>query len=310
MAADCFIMEHRKKPLKNKWKTKEEQYNMLVSGKEILSHANKNGYAVGGFNVSNMEVLQGVIAAAEQEKAPVIIQTSQGAIKYAGIDFIAKLVRLAGKKTSVPIALHLDHGTDYSIIMSCIAHGWTSIMIDGSHHDLQGNIAVTKEIVKMCHAVGISVEAELGRLSGVEDNISVSDKDAIYTNPQEAKQFVEGTDVDSLAIAIGTAHGKYKGVPKLDFDRLVEIKKLLPMPIVLHGASGIPENDIKKAVSLGVNKINIDTDLRQAYADGMNEIFKTKPEEYDTRTICGNGRAYVTDKTVEKIRMFGSSGKA
>jgi len=283
---------------------------VLVSAKEILDHANKNGYGVGGFNVSNMEVLQGVIAAAEQEKAPVMIQTSQGAIKYAGIDYISMMVRLAAKKTFVPVALHLDHGTDYSVIMSCIRNGWTSIMIDGSHHELDGNIALTAEVVKMCHAVGISVEAELGRLSGIEDQISVSEKDALYTNPAEAKRFVEETGVDSLAIAIGTAHGKYKGVPKLDFERLLEIKRLLPMPIVLHGASGIEEGDIKKAVSLGVNKVNIDTDLRQAYADGMQDAFKKDPAVYDTRTICGAGRDRVMDKTVEKIRMFGSSGKA
>lgn len=283
---------------------------MLVSAKEILDHANKNNYAVGGFNISNMEVLQAVIAAAEQEKAPVLIQASQGALKYAGIDYLAAMVHLAARKTFVPVALHLDHGTDYNLIMGCITGGWTSIMIDGSHHDLAGNIAVTKEIVKMCHAAGISVEAELGRLSGIEDNISVSEKDALYTNPAEAKEFVEATQVDSLAIAIGTAHGKYNGVPQLDFDRLAEIKKLLNMPIVLHGASGIPEADIKKAVSLGVNKINIDTDLRQAFADGIAGVWKEKPTEYDTRALCGAGHKMVVAVTTAKIRMFGSGGKA
>jgi len=162
----------------------------------------------------------------------------------------------------------------------------------------------------MCHAVNISVEAELGRLSGVEDNISVSDKDAMYTNPAEARQFVEETGVDSLAIAIGTAHGKYKGEPKLDFDRLDELKKLLAMPLVLHGASGVPEDSIRRAVSLGINKINIDTDLRQAYADGISGVFAKKPEEYDTRSLCGAGRKLVQEVCAGKIRMFGSSGKA
>lgn len=283
---------------------------MLVSAKQILDHAHKNGYAVGGFNVSNMEVLQAVIAAAEQERAPVLIQTSQGAIKYAGADYLAAMVHLAARKATVPVALHLDHGTDFAVIMTCIASGWTSIMIDGSHHDLAGNIAVTQEIVKMCKPVGVSVEAELGRLSGVEDNISVSDKDALYTNPAEAKEFVDATGVDSLAIAIGTAHGKYKGVPKLDFERLETIKKLIDMPIVLHGASGIAEGDIRKAVSLGVNKINIDTDLRQAFADGIADVWKAKPSEYDTRALCGGGRKAVMEATVAKIRMFGSNAKA
>lgn len=289
---------------------KREEIIMLVSAKEILDHAHQNGYAVGGFNISNMEVLQGVIAAAEQEKSPVLIQASQGALKYAGIDFLASLVHLAARKTCVPVALHMDHGTDYNLIMGCIAGGFTSIMVDGSHHDLAQNIAVTQEVVKMCHAVGISVEAELGRLSGVEDDISVSDKDSKYTNPAEAKQFVDETKVDSLAIAIGSAHGKYKGVPKLDFDRLSEIKKLLNMPLVLHGASGIPEDSIRKAVSLGINKINIDTDLRQAFADGISGVFAAKPSEYDTRALCGSGRKEVTAATIAKIRMFGSSGKA
>ena len=283
---------------------------MLVTSREIMEHANRHGYAVGGFNVSNMEVLKGVIAAAEQEKSPVLIQVSQGALKYAGTEYLSTMVHLAARKASVPVALHMDHGTDYDLIMGCIVNGWTSIMVDGSHHDLDGNIAVTKEIVKMCHAVGISVEAELGRLSGVEDNISVSDKDAMYTNPEEAKRFVEETGVDMLAIAIGSAHGKYKGVPKLDFERLTEIKKILNMPLVLHGASGIPEESIRKAVSLGINKINIDTDLRQAFADGVNETLKNKPSEYDTRALCGAGRSKVMAATVEKIRIFGSAGKA
>lgn len=283
---------------------------MLVTSKEILDHANAHKYAVGGFNIVNLEILQGIINAAEKEKSPVMIQVSQGAIKYAGIDFLAKIVKVAAKNASVPVALHLDHGTDFDIIVGCIKNGWTSIMIDGSHHDLKGNIDATNEIVKLCHAVGISVEAELGRLSGIEDNISVSERDAFYTDPKEAKEFVEATNVDSLAIAIGTAHGKYKGIPKLDFERLTEIKNILGIPIVLHGASGIPEEDIKKAVSLGVNKINIDTDLRIAYTDVMRSIMTAKPEEFDVRKICGPARDAVTDVVTQKIRMFGSGGKA
>ncbi|WRS26755.1 class II fructose-1,6-bisphosphate aldolase [Oscillospiraceae bacterium MB08-C2-2] len=278
---------------------------MLVTGKEILDLANQKGYAVGAFNVSNMEILQAVVAAAEEQNAPVILQTSQGAIKYAGLKFLSQMVRFAAREASVPIALHLDHGSDLDIVVKCIANGWTSVMIDGSHYSLEENIAVTKEVVRIAHSAGVSVEAELGRLSGVEEHVSVSEKDAMYTNPQEAKRFVDETGVDSLAIAIGTAHGKYKGVPKLDFDRLVEIKKLLNMPIVLHGSSGIPEGDIRKAVSLGVNKINIDTDLRQAFADGVNDVIKAKPDEYDTRKLCGTGRDYVAKVVSGKIQTYG-----
>ncbi len=283
---------------------------MLVTGKEILQDAYKNGYAVGAFNINNMEILQAVIAAAEELRSPVMIQTSEGAIKYAGIDYLSAMVHLAARKASVPVALHLDHGTTYSTIISCIANGWTSVMIDGSHHPLAENIAATAEIVKVAHACGVSVEAELGRLSGVEDNISVSERDAIYTNPQEAKQFAEETGVDSLAIAIGTAHGKYKGEPKLDFDRITRIKELISIPIVLHGASGVPEESIKRAISLGINKINIDTDVRQAFTDGIKGVFESKPEEFDPRKICGPARDAMKKVVMDKMTMFGSVGRA
>ena len=283
---------------------------MLVTNREILEAARKGGYAVGAFNVNNMEILQAIIAAAEQERSPVIIQTSEGAIKYAGMDYLSAMVHLAANKATVPVSLHLDHGTTYQTIIGCIASGWTSVMIDGSHLPLQENIAATQEIVKIAHAAGVSVEAELGRLSGVEDNISVEEKDSIYTNPQEAVTFAEQTQVDALAIAIGTAHGKYKGVPKLDFDRLRTIKGLLQVPIVLHGASGVPEADIRRSVELGVNKINIDTDVRQAFTDGLHEVFAAKPEEFDPRKICGPARDKMKAVVVGKMRMFGSCGKA
>ncbi len=283
---------------------------MLVTGKEILDHAHKNGYAVGAFNVNNMEIVQAIIAAAEQEKSPVILQTSEGAIKYAGADYLSAMVTLAARKASVPVALHLDHGTSFNTIMTCIRNGWTSVMIDGSHHPLEENIKVTADVVRIAHAAGVSVEAELGRLSGVEDNISVEEKDAIFTNPDEAVVFVKETGVDYLAIAIGTAHGKYSGVPKLDFDRLTEIKKRLDMPIVLHGASGIGEEDLKKSVRLGINKINIDTDIRQAFADAVRDVIVNKPEEFDPRKICGPAREAMKAVVVEKMRIFGCAGKA
>lgn len=282
---------------------------MLVTGKEILDKAHKENYAVGAFNVNNMEILQSVIMAAEEVQSPVIIQTSEGAIKYAGIDYLSAMVRLAAEKASVPVALHLDHGTTYETLISCIRHGWTSIMFDGSHLPLAENIAQTKEIVKIAHACGVSVEAELGRLGGIEDNISVDEKDARLTSPDEAVEFVNGTGVDYLAIAIGTAHGKYKGEPKLDFERLQTIKGLLSMPLVLHGASGVPEDSIVKATKLGINKINIDTDVRVAFTEGVKSVVTTS-DIFDPRKICGPARDNMAKVVKAKMNMFGCAGKA
>jgi fructose-bisphosphate aldolase class II len=256
-----------------------------------------------------MEILQSVIDAAEETQSPVIIQTSEGAIKYAGMDYLAAMVHLAAKKASVPVALHLDHGTTYETLISCIRNGWTSIMFDGSHFPLAENIEKTKEIVKICHACGVSVEAELGRLGGIEDNISVDEREARLTSPKEAVEFVEGTGVDYLAIAIGTAHGKYKGEPKLDFERLQTIKGLVDIPIVLHGASGVPEESIIKATKLGVNKINIDTDIRVAFTEGVKSVVTTS-DIYDPRKICGPAKKNMTEVVKQKMIMFGSAGKA
>ncbi|MBE5040104.1 class II fructose-1,6-bisphosphate aldolase [Ructibacterium gallinarum] len=283
---------------------------MLVTGKEILDHAHKNGYAVGAFNVVNMEMLQAVVNAAEEEKSPVFVQTTEGALSYAGIGYLSAMIRYAAEQVKVPVAFHLDHGGSFEVAMKCIRNGWTSVMIDGSHHPLEGNIEVTRRVVDAAHACGVSVEAELGRLGGVEDNISVDEKDAMYTDPEEAKKFVAETEVDYLAIAIGTAHGKYKGIPKLDFDRLATIKNDLKMPIVLHGASGVDEESIKKAIALGVNKINIDTELRCAYTDKNREIFAQQPDLFDLRKYIGPARENVKAKVIEKIRLFGSNGKA
>lgn len=283
---------------------------MLVTGKQILDDAHKNGYAVGAFNVVNMEMLQAVVTAAEEEKSPVFVQTTEGALSYAGYEYLSAMVTYAANSVSVPVAFHLDHGGSYKTVMNCLRNGWSSVMIDGSHLSLEDNIALTAKVVESAHDVGVSVEAELGRLGGIEDNIKVDEKDAMYTDPEEAKKFVAETGVDYLAIAIGTAHGKYKGVPKLDFDRLDTIKKDLNMPIVLHGASGVSDESIKKAVSLGINKINIDTELRCAYTDKVREIFAADPELFDLRKYIGPARENVKAKVIEKIRLFGSNGKA
>ncbi|TCO76935.1 class II fructose-1,6-bisphosphate aldolase [Marinisporobacter balticus] len=283
---------------------------MLVTGKAILHHAHENEYAVGAFNVNNMEQVQAIIEAAEETKSPVIIQASQGGLQYAGVEYIAQMAKVAAEKASVPVAIHLDHGTDFKQIMLCIRNGFTSVMIDGSHYELEENIRKTKQIVEMAHAVGVSVEAELGKIGGTEDDISVDEKDATYTDPDEAEKFVAETGIDSLAIAVGTAHGPYKGEPKLDFDRIKIIKERLNMPIVLHGSSGVPEESIKKAVSLGINKINIDTDIRMVFHKAVKEFIASNPDTYDPRKIVGPARKAMKEVIAEKMNMFGSSDKA
>jgi fructose-bisphosphate aldolase class II len=263
----------------------------------------------------------------------VIIATSTSAIEYCGIAVLSSVVRQMATQAKIPVSLHLDHGTDFNLIVNCLRNGWTSIMIDGSHAPLEGNIAVTREIVKMSHAVGVSVEAELGRLGGIEDNISVDERDARLTDPDEAERFVKETDCDTLAIAIGTSHGayKFKGEAKLAFDRLEEIGKRIDIPLVLHGASsvipeiidkankyganlgaakGVPVEDITKAIALGITKVNIDTDLRLAFTAGVREILVQKPELFDPRKIIGAGRKAIKEVVTSKIALLGCAGKA
>jgi fructose-bisphosphate aldolase, class II len=283
---------------------------MLVTTKELLEHAQENKYAVGAFNVNNMEIVQAIIEAAEETQSPVILQASQGGLKYAGVEYIAGLGKIAAQNASVPVAIHLDHGTDFDQIMQCIRHGFTSVMIDASKYPLEENIAMTKKVIEVAHAVGVSVEAELGKIGGTEDDITVSDRDATFTDPEEAKRFVEETGVDSLAIAIGTAHGPYKGEPKLDFDRLETIRKTIDTCIVLHGSSGVPEEALRKAVSMGVSKINIDTDVRMAFAKGVKDLLDSKPNEYDPRKILGPAKEEMKKSIKEKMEIFGSTGKA
>lgn len=283
---------------------------MLVTGKEILEKADREGYAVGAFNVNNMEIVQAIVEAAEEENSPVILQASQGGLKYAGIEYIAVLAKLAAERAKVPVAVHLDHGTDFDQVMLCIRHGFTSVMIDGSKYSLEDNIAITKKVIDVARAVGVSVEAELGKIGGVEDHVKVDEKDATFTDPQEALTFVKETGVDSLAIAIGTAHGQYKGEPKLDFDRLKKIKELVKIPVVLHGASGVPDDAIRKAVELGVCKINIDTDIRLSFTKGVRDVVTNKPNEYDPRKLLGPAKEEMKKIIKDKIRLFGSAGKA
>ena len=305
----------------------------LTTNLELQKKAQQGKYAVGAFNTSNLEITQAILEAAAENSSPVIIATSQSAIEYAGIETLSNLVRTMAGHLSIPVSLHLDHGTDYDIIIGCLRHGWTSVMIDGSHASLEENIAMTREIVKVAHAAGISVEAELGRLVGVEDQISVKAEDAHLTDPDEAVRFVSETGCDTLAVAIGTSHGayKFKGEAKLDFDRLKAIIRKVEVPLVLHGASsvkreivekgtqygarltgaaGVPEEHIREAISMGITKVNIDTDLRLAFTADTREFLVQQPEVFDPRKILGAGRQGMKELVREKIALLGSVGKA
>lgn len=282
----------------------------LVSMTEILHKAQQGKYAIGAFNANNMEIIQAIIEAAEKENSPVIMQASQGAIKYAGLEYITGIVKIAAAANNVPVALHLDHGTDFEQIIRCIRSGFSSVMYDGSKHSLEDNITETKKILEIARPIGVSVEAELGKIGGTEDDITVSEKEALYTDPEEALRFVKETQIECLAIAIGTAHGQYKGEPRLDFERLKKIKEMIKIPIVLHGSSGVPDEAIKKAIELGVCKVNIDTNIREAFVGAMRKVIAKDSNEIDPRKILGPAREATVEIIREKIRLFGSSGKA
>jgi len=282
----------------------------LVPAKALLEQALAGGYAVGAFNVNNMEILQAIIRAAEAERAPVILQASQGAIRYAGLPYITALAKAAAEEATVPVALNLDHGTSFEQIVRCLRFGFTAIMYDGSKYSLEENIERTRKVVELCHAAGVSVEGELGRIGGTEDDISVSEREAFLADPAEAERFVQETGIDYLAPAVGTAHGPYKADPEIDFERLARIHQLTGVPLVLHGASGVPDADIRRAIDCGVAKINIDTELRQAFSAAVKEFVGAHPEEIDPRKILGPAREAMLERVREKMRLFGSAGKA
>lgn len=298
----------------------------FITSTEMFKKSLKSDYAVGAFNVNNMEIIQGIVDAAKQEQAPIILQVSAGARKYAKPAYLLKLVEAAMMDTGLDICLHLDHGEDFEICKQCIDGGFTSVMIDGSKHPFEDNVALTKKVVEYAHAHGVVVEAELGKLAGVEDNIKVDSKSATYTDPEEAAEFIEKTGVDSLAIAIGTSHGAYKfsGDPQLDFDRLREIHKLIPdTPLVLHGAStvlpefvdkcnryggnipgakGVPEEMITEAAKYGICKVNIDTDLRLAMTAEIRKYLAENPKEFDPRKYLGPARDAISSMVSHKIK--------
>ncbi|NMB46507.1 MAG: class II fructose-1,6-bisphosphate aldolase [Firmicutes bacterium] len=282
----------------------------LVTVAELARAAAEGGYAVGAFNLNNMEILQAVIAAAEEERSPVILQASQGGLKYAGIDYIVAMARVAAESASVPVALNLDHGTSFAQAMQCIRQGFSAVMVDGSKLPFEENIALVKRVADVAHAVGVSVEAELGKIGGTEDDIIVAEREATMTDPQEAAEFVKRAQPDLLAVAIGTAHGVYRGEPRLDFERLTSIKNKVDIPLVLHGASGVPDEAIRKACQIGISKINIDTELRVAFSGAVRKTLKDNPGEIDPRKIIGPAREAMQQVVREKMRLFGCSGKA
>jgi fructose-bisphosphate aldolase class II len=282
----------------------------LVSGSELLRKARTEGYAVGAFSVHTAEMVQGVLEAAEEEKSPVLLQIGQRAIRYTGFATLVNYIHHFGRKVSVPVAIHLDHGNSFEQAIQAIRHGCTSVMYDGSHTPLQHNIEVTRQVVKAARAAGVSVEGELGKIAGVEDDLSVSEEEAFLTDPSEALEFVEQTGVDSLAVAIGSAHGLYKKTPKLDFDRIEEIYRLTQIPLVLHGGSGIPDEQIRRAVSLGIAKINVDTELRAAFSLGLREAVESGLDGYDPYAYLRDAASRMKEIVRTKIRIFGSSNRA
>ncbi len=307
----------------------------LVTTKEMFEKSMKEGFAIGAFNVNNMEIIQGIVDAAAEENSPVILQASSSAIKYARIGYLKKMVEAALEEHDIPVVLHLDHGPDYETCKMCIDNGFTSVMIDGSKYDFEENVALTKKVVEYAHMKGVVVEAELGKLAGIEDDVNVAADDAMYTDPAQAEEFVRRTGCDSLAIAIGTSHGayKFKGDARLRFDILKEVKIRIPnTPIVLHGAStvipelvekcnkyggeipgakGVPDVILHQASKSGVSKINVDTDLRLAMTSEIRKVLAEEPSVFDPRKYLTPARESVKKTVQHKIRdVFGSSNKA
>ncbi len=280
----------------------------FVTSKALLLQAQEGGYAIGAFNVENMEMVMAVIRAAEECHSPAILQTTPSTIKYAGLSLYYANVMTAAKAAAVPIVLHLDHGSSFELAKEALETGYTSIMIDGSHESFEDNIALTKRVKDICREKDVPVEAELGKVGGKEDDL-VSNGPA-YTEPEDAVRFVEETDIDSLAIAIGTAHGIYKGEPKLDMERLSEIRKVVSLPLVLHGASGVPDEAVAETIRRGISKVNFATELRIAYTEGLKEYLAEDPAVFDPKKYGKRGMEKVTALVKAKIRLLGSENRA
>lgn len=282
----------------------------LVSMNEFLPKAKANKFAVGQFNMNNLEFAQATVEAAMEENSPFIYGVSEGALRYMGIEFTVAMAEAAAKKSGLPIALHLDHGSSFEVAMQCIRAGFSSVMFDGSHYGLEENIALTKEVVKAARAMGVSVEGELGTIGGVEDDLSVDEEDATMAKPEEAIRFYEETGVDCLAIAVGTAHGMYKGEPKIHYDIIQKVADAIPVPVVLHGGSGVPDEAIRLSIQAGVGKINVNTENQVACTNAIREALAANSEVIDPRKYLTPARNAMVAVIREKIRLFGSNNQA
>lgn len=278
----------------------------LVTLRRLMDGAQAGGYAIGSFNCYNLETVQAVLEAAEEVAAPVSIQASQGAIRYAGLENLAALVQAAARRASVPVALHLDHGTDFALVVRCIAAGFTSVMFDGSQYEKDENIARTREVVKIARAAGVSVEGEIGKIGGVEDDIAVAERDAMLTPVDDAIEFFRATGVDCLAMSFGTAHGHYRLPPRLAFDRLAAVHQATGAYLVMHGGSGVPDQDVQRSIALGVRKINIDTELREAFFAALRQAEAGD----DPRRLLGTAREAMKERAREKLLLFGAADRA
>ncbi len=282
----------------------------LVSMNAFLPEAKKKKFAVGQFNMNNLEFAQAIMEAAMEEKSPFIYGVSEGALKYMGIEFTVAIAKAAAEKSGLPIALHLDHGSSFEVAMKCIRAGFSSVMFDGSHHSFEENIRLTKEVVRAAHAMGVSVEGELGTIGGVEDDISVDEADANIAKPEEAIRFYEETGVDCLAIAVGTAHGMYAGEPNIRFEIIEKVASAIPVPVVLHGGSGVPDEMIRKAIAVGAGKINVNTENQVACTDSIREVLSKNASVYDPRKYLTPARNAMIEVVKAKIKLFGSSHQA
>lgn len=282
----------------------------LVSSKELLYKAMEGGYAVPAFNIENMETVQAVVQAAEEVNSPVILQTTPSSIKYAGLNYFYSMVSAAAAESKVPVVLHLDHGNSFELAVKAVRNGYTSVMIDGSAYPFEENIELTKKVVEVASVNQIPVEAELGKIGGKEDDLTVKKEDEIYTSPEQAEEFIRRTNVDSLAVAIGTAHGLYKGEPRLDFERLGKIRDLVDIPLVLHGATGVPDPSVRRAVEIGISKVNFATELRVAMTGAVRSTLENNADLIDPKEFLKKAREAVKEAAVKKIVLCGSSQKA
>lgn len=282
----------------------------LISSTPLLIEARKHGYGIVAFNVHTLEMLQAVVDAAEESRSPLILQTTVGTVKHLGMDYIVGAAQAAARKASIPIALHLDHCQDFNLILQCMKAGYTSVMIDQSMHAFATNVEMTRKVVEVARALQVNVEAELGKVGGVEDDIYVADDMATLADPEECRQFVELTGVDTLAPAIGTAHGMYKGDPKIDFKRIEEIASKVDIPLVLHGGSGIPIDQVRRSVALGMAKMNVATELKNSFSLSLQQSFNEDPSELDPRSYMSKAKQVVKQMAIEKMKLAGCVNKA